>query len=129
MDNSWKGKLKMKKYLVFLYLFIAAVCFCLPSNKEWQCIRIEQKSMEVVENEQVELKKLEQDIRNAYKNETITIKELYSVKADLKSKNYSENIYEELRYINIKKSGFFIIDRRFTLPKHTFVVSIKFKVE
>lgn len=129
MDNSWKGKLKMKKYLVFLYLFIAAVCFCLPSNKEWQRIRIEQKSMEVVENEQIELKKLEQDIRNAYKDETITIEELYSVKADLKNNNCSENIYEELKYINIKKSGLFIIDRRFTLPKHTFIVSIKFKVE
>lgn len=129
MDNRWKGKLKMKKYLVFLYLFIAAVCFCLPSSKEWQCIRIEQKNTEVVENEQSELKKLEQDIRNVYKDETVTIEESYSVKADLKSKNYSENIYEELRYINIKKSGLFIIDRRFTLPKHTFVISIKFKVE
>ena len=119
----------MKKYLIFLYLFIATVCFCLPLNKEWQCIRIEQKNTEVVRNEQVELKKLEQDIRNAYKDETITIEELYSIKTDLKSKNCYENIYEELKYINIKKSGLFIIDRRFTLPKHTFVVSIKFKVE
>lgn len=129
MDNSWKGKLKMKKYLVFLYLFITAVCFCLPLNKEWQCIRIEQKNTEVVGNEQLELKKLEQDIRNVYKNETIIIKESYSIKVDLKSKNCSENIYEELRYINLKKSGLFIIDRRFILPKHTFVISIKFKVE
>lgn len=119
----------MKKYLVFLYLFLTAVCFCLPSNKEWQCIRIEQKNTEVVGNEQIELKKLEQNIRNAYKDETITIEESYSIKADLKSKNYSDNTYEELRYINIRKSGFFIIDRRFILPKHTFVVSIKFKVE
>ena len=129
MDNCWKGKLKMKKYLIFLYLFIAAVCFCLPLNKEWQCIRIEQKNTEVVGNEQLELEKLEQNIRNAYKDETITIEESYFIKADLKNNNYSENIYEELKYINIKKSGLFIIDRRFTLPKHTFVVSIKFKVE
>lgn len=129
MDNRWKGKLKMKKCLVFLYLFVAAVCFCLPLNKEWQCIRIEQKNTEVVESEQIELEKLEQDIRNVYKDETITIEESYSVKADLKSKNCHKNIYEELRYINIKKSGLFIIDRRFTIPKHTFVVSIKFKVE
>ena len=119
----------MKKYLVFLYLFVTAVCFCLPSNKEWQCIRIKQKHTKVVGNEQLELKKLEQDIINAYKDETITIEESYSIKTDLKNNNCSENIYEELKYINIKKSGLFIIDRRFTLPKHTFVVSIKFKVE
>lgn len=119
----------MKKYLVFLYLFIAAVCFCLPSSKEWQCIRIEQKNTEVVENEQIELKKLEQDIRNAYKDEIITIKELYSIKADLKSKKCSNNMYEELKYVNIKKAGLFIIDRRFILSKYTFIVSIKFKVE
>lgn len=98
----------MKKYLIFLYLFVTAVCFCLPLNKEWQCIRIEQKNTEVIGNEQVELKKLEQDIRNVYKDETVTIEESYSVKADLKNNNCSENIYEELKYINIKKSGFLL---------------------
>ena len=75
----------MKKCLVFFYLFLATICFCSSLNKEWQCIRIEQKSVDVIESEQVELKRLEQDVKDIYKGNIITIEEAYYIKTDLKS--------------------------------------------
>ena len=129
MDSSGKGKLKMKKCLVFFYLFLATICFCSSLNKEWQCIRTEQKSVDVVESEQVELKKLEQDIKDVYKDYIITIEEAYYIKADLKSNNCSNSMYEEFKYINIKECGFFIIDRQFVLSTYSFIVSVKFRVQ
>lgn len=103
--------------------------FLLSLNKEWQCIRTEQKSVNVVENEQVELNRLEQDIKDVYKDCIIIIKEAYYIKADLKSNNCSHNMHEEFKYINIKECGLFIIDRQFVLPTYSFIVSVKFKVQ
>ena len=119
----------MKKYLVFFYLFLTAVCFCSSLNKEWQCIRAEQKSVNLIENEQAELKRLEQDIKDVYKDYTVIVEEAYYIKADLKGNNCSNNTYREFKYINIKECGFFIIDRQFVLPTYSFIVSIKFKIQ
>lgn len=119
----------MKKCLVFFYLFLATICFCSSLNKEWQCIRTEQKSVNAVENEQVELNRLEQDIKDAYKDHIIMIEEAYYIKVDLKSNNCSHNMYEEFKYINIKECGFFIIDRQFVLSTYSFIVSVKFRVQ
>ena len=85
--------------------------------------------MNVVENEQVELKRLERDIKDVYKDHIITIEEAYYIKTDLKSNNCSNSMYEEFKYINIKECGFFIIDRQFVLPTYSFIVSIKFRVQ
>lgn len=119
----------MKKCLVFFYLFLATICFCSSLNKEWQCVRTEQKSVNVVESEQVELKRLEQDIKGVYKDCIITIEEAYYIKADLKSNNCSNSMYKEFKYINIRECGFFIIDRQFVLPTYSFIVSVKFRVQ